>query len=123
AEIRTVRRQPNNVGLWPARELPKGRRRTDLPFTSVAGRRQVWIILKKRQRFFVVAVGFALTPARCLRPRSRGPWARCGQGGYHACDALAVMEKKPASCLCFGRRFRHCHARNFSPPMFLPGSR
>src|SRR5215813_14893114 len=32
AEIRTVRRQPNNVGLWPAGELPKGRRRTDLPF-------------------------------------------------------------------------------------------
>src|SRR5262249_36754947 len=32
AGIRTVRRQPNSVGLWPARELPKGRRRTDLPF-------------------------------------------------------------------------------------------
>src|SRR5262249_15608304 len=26
--------------LWAARELPQGRRRTDLPFTSVAGRRQ-----------------------------------------------------------------------------------
>ena len=52
SEIRTVLRQPNSVSLWPARELPKGRRRTDLPFTSVAGRRQHSIILKNRQRFF-----------------------------------------------------------------------
>src|SRR5262249_31605263 len=81
AEIRTVRRQPNNVGLWPARELPKGRRRTDLPFTSVAGRRQLWIILKNRQRFFVVAIRFPLTPLRCLPPRPRGPSARPGQRG------------------------------------------
>src|SRR5262249_47881647 len=73
--------------------------------------------------FFAVAISFALTLVRCLRQRSRGPWARSQQGGYQACDALAVMEKKPASCLCFGRRFRHCHTRNFRPPMFLPGSR
>src|SRR5262249_27159981 len=103
---------------------PKDGAATDLPF-HFSGRPSAALDHPTRtgNAFFVVAISFALTPVRSLRPRSRGPWARSGQGGYHACDALAVMEKKSASCLCFGRRFRHCHTRNFSPPMFLPGSR
>jgi len=66
---------PTSVGSWPARELPKGRRRTDLPCTSVAGRRQHSIILKNRQRFFCRCNQLrtyarampAATLTRCLR--------------------------------------------------------
>jgi len=80
--------------LWPC---PRTARRTEalrtFRFTSVAGRRRHSIILKNRQRFFCRCNQLRTTPVRCLRPRSRGPWARSGQGGYHACDALAVMEK------------------------------
>src|SRR5262249_28445138 len=133
---------------------PKDGAATDLPF-HFSGRPSAALDHPTRtgNAFFVVGISFALTPVRCLRPRSRGPWARSGEGGYHACDALAVMEKSlllPRSrgpwarsgeggyhacdalavmekslllVFSFGRRFRHCHTHNFSPPMFLPGSR
>src|SRR5262249_32946447 len=60
--------------LCAARELPKGRSRTDLPLTSVAGRRQ-HSILKDRHRFFCrcsqlrtyARAMAAAAPARCLR--------------------------------------------------------
>ena len=110
SEIRTVRRQPNSVGYALPENCPKDGGVRTFRFTSVAGRRQHSIILKNRQRFFAVAISYAPTPVRCLRPRPRGAGARSGQGGL--ARSWSVRPSMPAANLkpSAGRGRRECKA-------------